>query len=205
MSTQTEMFREFPPSGSEASGGDPAFEGLPVDIQDAIGVISRGAFGAPDSGRPVGANSFDAGALSPLGVPQSPAAGGGQNGQPNFQQRFIHSMSPVKTRATVDVAGVHVLDLATPEGAAEYERLMKEVYPRALAENSLGGAVSWNWKVTPYPPMADPHALRGFRAVTMIEYVRTEVKKGHDSSELEFGVVDHQGKVKSAPPAAKAS
>ena len=202
MNVQPELFRKFPTSENVDNFVDPAFEGLPADIKQAFGVLDRGAYGASDM---TGPSFYDAGATSPLGsplgVPQSPAAGGGQNGPPNFQQRFIHSKSPIKTRGIVEEARVHVFDLALEKDAREYEEVMRTVYPKVLAEGGVGNGGSWIWKATPPVTVIDPHAPRGFRVIVTLEYARTEVKQGHDSSEMEFGVVDHQGKVRSTTTA----
>jgi hypothetical protein len=188
MEAQSEFFREFP--GGEASGvdpeEDPAFQGLPPDIRDAIAVTARGAFGAP----PASPSHFDA----PTDPAVNPLLA---NSQRSFQQRFLESIAPKVTRASVEDAHIRAFDLTLDDDAREYERIMRDVYPRLIAEPG-----KWIFTRTPPQTIIDPASAKGFRVITTVEYCRADVRQGHDS--VEFAVVGKDGSVSpSSLPAAK--
>lgn len=99
---------------------------------------------------------------------------GGPALQPNIdhgsmtaQEKFLAARAKAKATVerTIKNPKLLVLDLATAEGRADYEKFMVEIAPKAASDPE-----HWRITETTYPPSDAPTAPAGYRLLTTIRY-----------------------------------
>jgi hypothetical protein len=104
----------------------------------------------------------------PMGEPLKPST---DHLNPTGQQRFLakRAKKTEKRKRTISNPKVLVLDLATPEGRAEYEKYMVEIVPLATSDPE-------HWRVTQidHPLTADRYAPAGYRLLVTLRYYQCD-------------------------------
>lgn len=104
------------------------------------------------------------------------------------QEKWLEERSKTTEKIRYDITSpkIIVMDLATEEGRTEYERIVREVLPLAMADRDR-----WFFKEFSSPMMIDPNAKAGYRIIHTVrcwQIEETKVPGNHGFSIVDSGI-----------------